>query len=264
MDRPLITEKTPSTWQELQNWCKEILKECGFDAKTEHTVQLVRGKAEVDIFAKEVVEGREYLTIIECKHWTSRVPQAVVHGFRTVVVDLGANSGYIVSKAGFQTGAYEAAENTNIKLVTWEEFQEEFVEQWYWEYLTKYVVENIEPLSSYIEPLPAMSHWDMYLDDEDVERLVALYERHAPLTGLIMALSPYLHVLNPKFRQRLKLPLSNEVKQHLNLPEGIYARTGYREFLNDLTAHCLPILEEFRSFRDKALERKDRGEKPRR
>lgn len=32
--------------------------------------------------------------------WRSRVPQNVIHGFRTVLADIGANVGYIVSMAG--------------------------------------------------------------------------------------------------------------------------------------------------------------------
>jgi restriction system protein len=54
----------------------------------------------------------------------------VIHSFRTVVSDIGANIGYIIAPSGFQSGSVNASEFTNIKLVTWEEFQNEFEETW--------------------------------------------------------------------------------------------------------------------------------------
>jgi hypothetical protein len=52
---------------------------------------------------------------IECKNWRKKVPRSVVHGFRTVVGDSGANWGAIVSLHGFQSGAYEAARYSNVR-----------------------------------------------------------------------------------------------------------------------------------------------------
>ena len=62
--------------------------------------------------------------LCECKHWRRAVPQEVVHAFRTVMADVGAHRGFIISIAGFQEGAFEAVANTNIDLVTFEELQE--------------------------------------------------------------------------------------------------------------------------------------------
>ena len=252
----MITEKEPQTWQQLQVWCAQIFHECGWQAKTEVTVDLVRGRAEIDVLATETVRGREYKTLVECKNWSSRVPQHVVHSFRTVVADVGANAGYIVSMAGFQAGAYQAVEHTNVKLLTWHEFQEIFEQQWYWEYLTKYVVEHLEPLGDYLEPIPAMTHWDQYLEKEEVERLKQLYREHQPLGVLIMALSPYIGMLNGQ-STRLELPLEERARLYSSLPQSICDRTGYREFIAELQDHCMPILNEFRQFRDIAFARRD-------
>ncbi|TNC59559.1 restriction endonuclease [Rubellimicrobium roseum] len=103
----MITEAVPNTWQDLQEQTAQILRECGWSAETEVTVATVRGQVELDVLATETVQGREYKAIVECKNWASRVPQAVIHSFRTVVGDIGAHSGYIVSRAGFQAGAYQ-------------------------------------------------------------------------------------------------------------------------------------------------------------
>ena len=251
----VITEKEPQTWQQLQDWCAQILHECGWQAKTEVTVDLVRGHAVIDVLATETVRGREYQTLVECKNWSSKVPQHVVHSFRTVVADVGANAGYIVSMAGFQPGAYQAVEHTNVKLLTWLEFQEIFEQQWYWEYLTKYVVEHLEPLGDYLEPIPAMTHWDQYLEEE-VERLKQLHREHQPLGVLIMALSPYIGMLDGQF-VRLTLPLREQARVYSSLPERLFERTGYREFIAELQDHCMPILREFRQYRDIAFARRD-------
>src|SRR5215510_13924373 len=126
----MITSSAPNHWRDLQSQVARILNECGFTVEIEKTVKTVRGNVELDVYAKETVDGRRYSIICECKRWSSRVPQEVIHGFRTVVSDIGANIGYIVSMRGFQSGAFKASELTNIELVTWEEFQSVFEQSW--------------------------------------------------------------------------------------------------------------------------------------
>ncbi|QUS54070.1 hypothetical protein [Pseudovibrio brasiliensis] len=64
----MITEKDPENWRDLHDWCAQILQECGWEAKTEIKVELVRGKAEIDVFAVENVMGRKYKIAVECKN----------------------------------------------------------------------------------------------------------------------------------------------------------------------------------------------------
>ncbi|MCW2120549.1 hypothetical protein M2326_002870 [Flavobacterium sp. 7A] len=42
---------------------------------------------------------------------------------RTIVEDIGADRGFIISENGFQSGAIESAEKTNIQLTTYEDFK---------------------------------------------------------------------------------------------------------------------------------------------
>lgn len=251
----MITEKEPTTWQELQEWTAQILTDCGIPAETEVSLKTVRGIVEIDVIAEETIEGRSSTILVECKNWKSRVPQGVVHGFRTVVHDIGANSAYIISKAGFQSGAYEAAQHTNIQLLTWWEFQRIFEDQWYWTYLTNEAVERLDALYSYLEPIPAMAHWDQYLDAEDVERLKTIYHDNLQFGALIFALQPFMAML-PNGKRKIQLPLGAGVEECGNLPAALRERTGYREFLAEIIKYGDPLLEEFRSFRDKALARK--------
>ena len=120
-----IINKDPAVWKELQQYCADILNDCGFDAITEKSIVTVRGAVEVDVYA-EKKGAYSNRVLCECKYWNSSVPQTIIHAFRTVVEDSGANQGIIISKTGFQKGSYEAARNANIILFSWQEFQEAF------------------------------------------------------------------------------------------------------------------------------------------
>lgn len=119
----------PRTWRELQYKVGLILSDCGYDAEIEKEISLGRGKSVVDIYARR--SGGIPATIIcECKHWNKKVPRGVVQGFRTTILESGANLGYIISAKGFQSGSYEVVTKTNIHLLSWAEFQEAFKTDW--------------------------------------------------------------------------------------------------------------------------------------
>ncbi|HTN07609.1 restriction endonuclease [Agriterribacter sp.] len=124
-----IYDLTPSDWKQLQTFTATILSECGFDTEIEKTIETVRGKVEVDVHAQRKAAFDSKI-ICECKYWQSPVPQTVIHAFRTIINDSGASRGYIISKAGFQKGAYEAIVKSNVSILSWEEFQEKFKLEW--------------------------------------------------------------------------------------------------------------------------------------
>jgi len=109
----------------LQHDVSTILRDCGYETDTEKTIETVRGKVEVDVFA---IKKKAYTSTVlcECKYWNTAVPQTVIHAFRTVVEDSGASQGIIISKTGFQKGAFEAVAKSNLVLLTWQEFQDAF------------------------------------------------------------------------------------------------------------------------------------------
>ena len=146
-----ITSKKPCDWRDLQNWVALLFNQAGYAATSPKTIPLVRGKVEVDVF---VVANHEiFNTIIcECKFWNTPVSQEKVHAFRTIVQDSGAMLGIIISKAGFQKGAIEAAQNSNVILKTWEEFQEILLIPWTQKMIRR-IREISYPLSVYTDPL---------------------------------------------------------------------------------------------------------------
>ena len=88
----MITRNDPESWQALQTEVGRILSECGFAVEVEKRIQSARGAVELDVYAEETVRGRKYAIACECKYWKSRIPQTVVHGFRTVVQEIGSKS----------------------------------------------------------------------------------------------------------------------------------------------------------------------------
>lgn len=126
-----IYHEKPSDWIDLQNKVAHVLEICGFNVETPKVLESVRGNVEVDVYAKSL----DMLIICECKYWKSNIPQNIIFAFRTILSDIGANKGIVIAKNGFQVGAYKQVEKTNIEIVTWEEFIEQYKEK----YLKLYV-----------------------------------------------------------------------------------------------------------------------------
>lgn len=119
-------------WRDLQNKVCQLFNEMAYEAVIAETVDLAgRGSKEIDVYVKDPLASHNQIYLIECKHWESNVPQEVVHGFKFVMESAGANTGFIVSKNGFQSGAREAARFTNIQLVTFEELQHLYGNEWF-------------------------------------------------------------------------------------------------------------------------------------
>ncbi|MEP1080353.1 restriction endonuclease [Leptolyngbya sp. PL-A3] len=127
----MIFDREPSTWQELQNFVAQVFTEIGCDAKIEHSLTTVRGSINIDVYVEDKIGNLPLIYLCECKHWNSRVPKSIVHSFRSVVSDVGANRGLIISKTGFQAGAFQAAEHSIIELLTWDAFQKHFMSDGY-------------------------------------------------------------------------------------------------------------------------------------
>jgi len=147
-----MIEREPQDWRELQNLVAKIFNELGCSAETDKTIKTVRGIVSVDVFVKDPSHSPALVFLCECKYWSSSIPKTVVHAFRTVVADFGANLGYLISKLGFQSGALEAAHNSNVELVTWTEFQSVFYERWV-QTMTERLFEPADAIFDYMDVL---------------------------------------------------------------------------------------------------------------
>jgi hypothetical protein len=84
-------------WQEYQNQVARLFADLGCTIEVEPTVQGARGRHKVDVLVRFPVFGLKSLWVIECKYWTSPIPKEKVLVLRSVVEDVGADRGILVS-----------------------------------------------------------------------------------------------------------------------------------------------------------------------
>jgi len=173
-----MIDDMPASWRDLQGYVARILSECGVATAIEKVVKTARGKVEIDVWAHDSSSTPPQTYLVECKRWRDAVPQTVVHAFRTVVGDSGANWGAIVSSNGFQSGAYEAARYSNVRLLSWLEFQNLFAESWFEHYFCRLVGEKCDPLVEYTEPINSRIFKKADILSESHVRSLCIFVRH--------------------------------------------------------------------------------------
>lgn len=250
-----IITKEPNDWKDLQDKVSEILEQCGFTVETEKTIETARGKVELDVYAEETIKGRKYSIVCECKYWKSSIPQNVIHGFRTVVNDLGCNIGYVITTSNFQSGAVSTIEYTNIELLTWESFQTLFFESWYEAYFSPQIAKRLAPILSYSEPI--LPRWFSKMTQDDKDAYFALNAKYDLFGWIIMMFTPVGRIVTDTIPP---LPIIDRVKEKKEvtdrIPTEILNAIGYKEFLEKCYEFGDKAISEFRQFRDKYSETK--------
>jgi restriction system protein len=97
----MLFMNSPKDWRDLQLLTKQLFEEINCQCEVEQNINTARGKVCVDIHVTDFVSSPPLIYLCECKSWKTKVPKSVVHSFRSIVHDSGANRGYIISKAGF-------------------------------------------------------------------------------------------------------------------------------------------------------------------
>jgi restriction system protein len=247
----LITTSSPQDWKDLQNKVSEILGQCGFIVETEKKTKTARGQVELDVYAEETIKGRKYSIICECKYWKSNIPQNVIHGFRTVINDLGCNIGYVITTSDFQSGSINTTEYTNVELLTWENFQLKFFESWYESYFSPQIAERLDPILSYSEPL--LPKWFDSMTDEDKDSYYKLKDKYDIFGYLLMNFTPYVRMFGKG--KIPTLPLYDKFKDNKQVldrvPIELLNETGFKEFQEKSYAFGDIATAEFHVFRDK-------------
>jgi restriction system protein len=106
------------SWQQYQDEAAKFFQDLGLEAVTDFTVQGVRTTHDVDVFVRSHHVGFDVVWIVECKHWATPVTKLHVLALREIVADLGADRGILLSESGFQSGAIEAANLTNVHVTS--------------------------------------------------------------------------------------------------------------------------------------------------
>ena len=107
-------------WSDYQEEAASLFRSMGLDASTNVTVRGVRTKHDVDVVVKSHHSGFSVTWLVECKHWKSPVTKLHVLALREIVADTGSDRGILLCEAGFQSGAVEAANLTNVQVTSLE------------------------------------------------------------------------------------------------------------------------------------------------
>ncbi|MNF56474.1 Restriction endonuclease [compost metagenome] len=111
-------------WYEFQEQIAEHFRSLGASATTNVKIEGVRTSHDIDVLVITKFLGINLKWVIEAKYWNSKVPKEKVLALRSIVGEVGADRGFLISDKGFQKGAIEAAESTNIQLTTFNELKE--------------------------------------------------------------------------------------------------------------------------------------------
>ncbi len=255
----LIESTPPDDWQSFQQRVAQILYESKFVVKVEPRLRGSRGAVEVDVYARDETSTPPMTYIVECKWWKKRVSQSVVHSFRAVVDDLGANIGIIVSQRGFNKGCYEAANNTNILLLTWEEFQKQFIKRWCQHHFSVYIRGKTEPLVEYTSLINTRIFRKAERLSEDKRAQFRALRKKYQVLG-ILALESYTWFLLRDL-QALEASADNHICASLlhvlarlkgsdedsGIPADILKAQSLREYAEALVKHAQVAIEEFDS-----------------
>jgi len=108
---------TPA-WKDYQEEAASFFRSLGLEASTDVPLEGVRTTHDIDVLVKSHHVGFEVTWIVECKNWKTRVSKLHVLALREIVADVGADRGILLSEIGFQSGAIEAANLTNVRVTS--------------------------------------------------------------------------------------------------------------------------------------------------
>jgi hypothetical protein len=116
-------------WQEYEYEAYTLFCSTGHYCQKDVIVQGARGSHQIDVLVDLNMTPEGHRWLVECKHRSRRIGKQEVLAFKTVIDDVGADHGYILSEQGFQKGAVTMARIFNISLVSLSQLREQFVRE---------------------------------------------------------------------------------------------------------------------------------------
>lgn len=248
----MIDDPLPKYWRDLQTGVQRILRNVGLFADVEVDLETPRGSVNVDVHAIDVRSVDKIRYIVECKNWSSTVPQSVVHSFTTVMHETGANIGFIISKHGLQQGAKGYTENTNIVGMTYLEFQQRYFEAWWKRYFCPRIGDAADKPLRYTEDFNTLrDRAYANLSPEDQEKFDRLRREHG---GSIMCLSMFNYLtLSPNLNAGTMLDLPTSLSEFKTrvlaqiTPQIVWNCDTFRELLEIMLEYLADVEAEFDS-----------------
>lgn len=117
-------------WKDYQEETAAYYRGLGLSAQTEQKIDGARSPHKIDVAVRGYRAGVEFLWIVECKYWKRRVSKSAVATLSSIVQDVGADRGVILSRRGFQPGATALAQKSNITLTSLSELQADTADEY--------------------------------------------------------------------------------------------------------------------------------------
>lgn len=111
-------------WKDYQEETADLFRDLGCTVDTDAEISGARGKHLIDVSVRFSRFGLKQHWIVECKFWKSAVPKEKALALKSIVEDIGADRGILVSESGHQSGAFAAAQHTNMTLISLEGLRE--------------------------------------------------------------------------------------------------------------------------------------------
>lgn len=246
---PLMIFDDPKNWQDLQEKVSTILNQVGFDSTTNKVIKTPRGEVEIDVYAVDPYSIDKIIYVIECKNWQAKIPQTIIHSFTTVMSETGANVGYIISKEGFQKGAYDYTNYTSIINLTFKEFQNKYSKMWAGNYFNFEIKQHSDSLIQYTEPINSRrERFFSGLGTEEKKIFIMLKEKYFLFASLLNLTCQNVRrkgLQHVSFEAQALTEIE-EFKGLLEVHSGVkFTSTCYAELLTELKMVIQNITNEF-------------------
>ncbi|MEO1869298.1 MAG: restriction endonuclease [Cobetia sp.] len=241
----MIDREEFTDWHDLQNSVCRLLQDVGLIANTEVNIGTPRGSVEVDVYAIDMDSLDNISYVVECKNWNTKIPQAIVHAFTTVMHETGANIGCLITKRGLQSGAERYIKNTNIHGLTYEEFQKKYFSAWWDRYFCPTVGDAAYRVHLYTEPQNTRC-WHAYeiLSLEEKIKFQKLRGKYSAIISFLMVFSMKRDFFTNDYPSFLEVPKSlSEQKEKMNLIVSPYVDINCSNF-RDLHAKLLEFITD--------------------
>jgi restriction endonuclease Mrr len=107
-----------SSGRELEDQTANLFRAAGCEAGVRVGIQGPHGRDNIDVLVWFDSLGIPDMWAVECKDKGRPVERVDVLAFQKRVENIGASRGVMVSRSGYQSGALDAADKTNIVLKT--------------------------------------------------------------------------------------------------------------------------------------------------
>jgi len=115
--QPRQIRRAPA-WSVYQEKAADLFLRLGCTAESNALVDGARARHAVDVWVTFGHFGINHRWMVECKFWRMSVTKEKILVAQQVAADVGAEKVFVLSEAGFQSGAIRAAQHTNLMLTS--------------------------------------------------------------------------------------------------------------------------------------------------